>query len=79
MVFVVVPHVVRSQELDQANLRAIDTGEGQSIDLRHAENAAPAPTVRPAALERPAGTFGASAPPKRHARPDANARECPDA
>ena len=36
IVFVVVPHIVRSQELDQANLRAIDTGAGQSIDLRYA-------------------------------------------
>ena len=35
IVFVVVPHIVRSQELDQANLRVIDTGEGQSIELRH--------------------------------------------
>jgi general secretion pathway protein D len=61
IVFAVVPHIVRSQELDQANLRAIDTGSGQSIDLRHADNegagtnpaAAAAPVVRPAALERP--------------------------
>jgi general secretion pathway protein D len=35
IVFVVVPHIVRSQQLDQQNLRAIDTGSGQSIDLRH--------------------------------------------
>ena len=40
IVFVVVPHIVRSQELDQANLRVIDTGEGQSIDLRRADDAA---------------------------------------
>ncbi len=59
IVFVVVPHIVRSQELDQANLRVIDTGEGQSIDLRRTdgESAAAAPTilpaVRPAALEHP--------------------------
>ncbi len=39
IVFVVVPHIVRSQELDQANLRVIDTGLGQaSIELRHADN-----------------------------------------
>ncbi|HEX4757502.1 MAG TPA: secretin N-terminal domain-containing protein, partial [Terracidiphilus sp.] len=41
IVFVVVPHIVRSQDLDQANLRAIDTGSGQSIDLRHADGAPP--------------------------------------
>jgi len=38
IVFVVVPHVVRSQQLNQQNLRAIDTGSGQSIDLRHVDN-----------------------------------------
>src|SRR5208337_1415059 len=59
IVFVVVPHIVRSQELNQANLRVVDTGEGQSIDLRHMDGesatAAPAvvPAVRPAALEHP--------------------------
>ncbi len=66
IVFVVVPHIVRSQELDQANLRVIDTGEGQSVDLRHADDgAAPpatqtAPTVQPTALERtPMGSIPA--------------------
>ncbi len=58
IVFAVVPHIVRSQELDQANLRSIDTGSGQSIDLRHdgdnESGAVPPPVVRPAALERPA-------------------------
>jgi general secretion pathway protein D len=61
IVFVVVPHVVRSQELDQANLRAIDTGSGQSIELRHgadqaaAANPAPSaqPVIRPTAFEQP--------------------------
>jgi general secretion pathway protein D len=59
IVFVVVPHIVRSQELDQANLRVIDTGEGQSIDLRHTDQGsaasapANAPSARPTALERP--------------------------
>lgn len=54
IVFVVVPHIVRSHELDQQNLRAIDTGSGQSIDLRHLDNEPPAfvPGVRPTALEQ---------------------------
>ena len=34
IVFVVVPHIVREQDLTQANLRPIDTGVGQSVDLR---------------------------------------------
>jgi general secretion pathway protein D len=59
IVFVVVPHIVRSQELDQANLRVIDTGLGQaSIALRYGDNdngAAPAvvPTARTMPAERP--------------------------
>ena len=59
IVFVVVPHIVRSQELDQSNLRIIDTGSGQSIDLRHSDMsgtptpAASAPTVQPAAMQGP--------------------------
>ncbi len=58
IVFVVVPHVVRTQQLNQANLRVIDTGEGQSIDLRHVDDGnatvpvAGLPAVRPAALEQ---------------------------
>jgi general secretion pathway protein D len=36
LVFLVVPHVVRSQSLDQVNLRTVDTGAGQrTIELRH--------------------------------------------
>ena len=70
IVFVVVPHIVRSQELDQANLRVIDTGSGQSIDLRHADqgdaasaSVAPAPpisTIQPVAMQgQPVGTVPA--------------------
>jgi general secretion pathway protein D len=57
IVFVVVPHVVRSQELDQANLRVIDTGLGQaSIALRYRDNdnGAAAPAVVPTARTMPA-------------------------
>ncbi len=35
IVFVVIPHIVRSEQLNLANLRPIDTGSGQFIDLRH--------------------------------------------
>ncbi len=37
IVFVLVPHVVRSQQLSPLNLRQIDTGAGQAIDLRRAD------------------------------------------
>ena len=50
IVFVVVPHIVRSQELNQTNLRVIDTGMGQSnVELRYDNNqnaTAGAATVR---------------------------------
>ncbi len=43
IVFVLVPHVVRSQQLSPLNLREIDTGAGQAIDLRRADlNTTPA-------------------------------------
>ncbi len=35
IVFMLVPHVVRGQDLTPTNLRTIDTGSGQSIELRH--------------------------------------------
>jgi general secretion pathway protein D len=51
IVFLVVPHVVRTQSLDSLNLRSIDTGVGTNIDLRHVPNAAPTanPVVNPVA------------------------------
>jgi general secretion pathway protein D len=55
IVFAVVPHIVRSQELNQTNLRAIDTGSGQTIDIRRDQQSAaqPAPVFRPAAATHP--------------------------
>ena len=47
IVFLVVPHVVRGQELSPANLRTIDTGAGMSIELRRASNQAPAAAPAP--------------------------------
>jgi general secretion pathway protein D len=72
IVFVVVPHIVRSQELDQSNLRVIDTGLGQaSIELRHADNENPTaapptahtmPAQRPVVGSIPAGSAIEAAP-----------------
>jgi general secretion pathway protein D len=68
LVFLVVPHVVRSQSLDGMNLRSIDTGVGTSIDIRHVP--AEAPTAKPVA--NPA-TNPATAPAPAN-RPPANGR-----
>ena len=52
LVFLVVPHIVRTQTLDRANLRTIDTGTGQNVELRRVagidESTMPVPPpVRP--------------------------------
>jgi general secretion pathway protein D len=46
LVFLVVPHVVRSQSLEQVNLRTVDTGEGTSIQLRQISDDGTNPTSR---------------------------------
>jgi general secretion pathway protein D len=38
IVFVLIPHVVRGQDISPLNLRRIDTGAGQFIELRHASD-----------------------------------------
>ncbi len=63
IVFVVVPHVVRGPDLDEQNLRSIDTGAGQSIDLRHVSAPAvlAAPTPKPTAPAPAAASAPAAA------------------
>jgi general secretion pathway protein D len=43
VVFVLIPHIVRGQDLSPLNLRRIDTGSGQTIELRHTSTGAPKP------------------------------------
>ena len=40
IVFLLIPHIVRESVLTRMNTRAIDTGSGQSIELRHDPNLA---------------------------------------
>jgi general secretion pathway protein D len=53
IVFLLIPHIVRESVLTRMNTRAIDTGTGQSIELRHDQSLADSssepvnPTVRP--------------------------------
>jgi general secretion pathway protein D len=63
IVFVLIPHIVRGQEYTPLNLRRIDTGSGQSIELRHTSLSdvkpappRPAPAAQPA---QPGSQFGA--------------------
>jgi general secretion pathway protein D len=53
LVFLVVPHIVRSQTLDRANLRTIDTGVGATVELRHISNPAPTSSAPPLAPAPP--------------------------
>jgi general secretion pathway protein D len=62
LVFLVVPHVVRSQSIEPVNLRLVDTGVGTSIDIRHVQSDGPAsnpvsspapPPARPPSSPRP--------------------------
>ena len=51
IVFMLIPHVVRSQDLTPANLRMVDAGVGQNIQLRRTvDGNAPTPTEAPATL-----------------------------
>ncbi len=48
LVFLVVPHIVRTQMLDTLNLRTVDTGAGTTVQLRHISSEAPAANPSPA-------------------------------
>jgi general secretion pathway protein D len=65
LVFMLVPHIVRSQELTQLNRRTFDVGTGSGIDLRMASRPAvtAAPVATAPAPQQPAG--GAPVTPAR--------------
>lgn len=58
LVFVVVPHIVRAQDVSQQNLRPIDTGNGQTIELRRSAQDAPPPLAPPPAHPAPQAPVG---------------------
>jgi general secretion pathway protein D len=61
LVFLVVPHIVRTQSLDRANLRTIDLGAGQTIELRHV----PIQALIPALGDTPGSNPAPAAAPVR--------------
>ncbi|HEY2116235.1 MAG TPA: cohesin domain-containing protein [Candidatus Angelobacter sp.] len=69
LVFIMVPHIVRSQELTDINRRTFDVGTGSGIDLRMASK--PAGTAAPVATA-PAQQQPAGAAPVTPARQPAN-------
>ena len=66
LVFLVVPHVVRSQSLEQVNLRTVDTGSGTSIELRHTSAESPNPNPG----SKPASSPASPARPSSNAKPN---------
>ena len=60
VVFLMVPHIVRSQDLSSLNLRTIDTGVGQAIELRHistdGRGANTPPQIQPVTTNSTVGT-----------------------
>lgn len=61
IVFLLVPHIVRSPLLTAANLRSIDTGVGQTIQLRHVSATTTGqPSAAPIGLARPSPAGAAS-------------------
>ena len=73
IIFLLVPHIVRTQELEPVNLRSIDTGVGTSIELRHVPSEGPASNpasnLAPAVLPvRPAAQPASGAVPGQSAQ-----------
>jgi len=58
LVFLVVPHIVRTQMLDRANLRPIDTGAGTAVELRRIS----IPTPETSPVSAPPGSSPGHAP-----------------
>jgi general secretion pathway protein D len=72
LVFLLVPHIVRTQELNDLNRRAFDVGTGSGIDLRMASRpAAPAGTAAPATTPQPPAGGAPVTPPRQPATPPA--------
>ncbi|MFY9936111.1 MAG: cohesin domain-containing protein [Silvibacterium sp.] len=66
IVFLLIPHLVRAEILNPLNLRELDTGTGNSIELRHInEDTTRPPVAKPGifTVAPPAGPEGAQAVP----------------
>ena len=72
IIFAITPHIVRGKEITEDNLRSIEVGTGNSIELRRKPSAPAVPGAErpadPAKPQRPAAPPSSSAP----ASPNAN-------
>jgi general secretion pathway protein D len=64
IVFLLIPHVVRAEMLNPLNLRELDTGTGNVIELRHISQ----DTTQPQAAPKP-GVFTVAPPPGNQTAP----------
>jgi general secretion pathway protein D len=55
IVFILIPHIVRAQDLNDSNVRAIDVGTANTISLHHGMNQAPDQQPRSTQPSGPAG------------------------
>jgi general secretion pathway protein D len=71
LIFILVPHIVRAQELNDLNRRTFDVGTGGSIDLRTSSKPATPATATPAATTpaQPANGGAPVTPPRQPAAP----------
>ena len=80
IVFLVVPHVVRSQDLTPSNLQRIDTGPGtQSVELRHTSAAIPQPALPTPPAGKGPGSAGLSPLPGTSAEAASTGGACSNA
>jgi general secretion pathway protein D len=63
IVFVLIPHIIRSQDVSPLNMRALDIGTGNNIDIRRSLGNAPAPAAAPNA-NAPRGAAATGAKPQ---------------
>ncbi len=78
IVFVLIPHIVRSQDLTDLNARAIDVGTGTAIDLRRASRPQQ-PAAAPNGPTQVPATAPSAAPPRPAAPPPGAAMTAPAA
>src|SRR5262249_47931955 len=68
LIFVLVPHIVRAQDVNDANLKGVASGSDQVVKLNYAPRKTPAATAAPAAPP-PTATAPAAPPPAAPAPP----------
>ena len=63
IVFVLIPHIVRAQDLSASNLKAIDVGTANAISLRHDNAPSPGPQSNGQPLQGPGAAQYNATPP----------------